>query len=169
MRVRVLMAIMLVALAFSANAQDDEFEPVDLPDNIAEKVAGLDQEKLDFLRGSGIFSFAGSHELLFERFKNKSPEDVEAYIDAMMRVKELMKFNPDTDMASIPLNTESPGFNSWKTRRPAEFDTPRNPVPVSRPMPIIATSTSPATRSSGVSATGILKNVGMPCFGPALM
>ncbi len=97
-----LIAMMVIAFGLSANAQD-EIEPVDLPDNIAQKVAGLDQEKIDFLRGSGIFSFAGSHELLFDRFKNKSPEDVEAYIDAMMRVKELMKFDPETDMESIPL------------------------------------------------------------------
>jgi agmatinase len=116
----------MIALSALAYAQDEEeFEPVDLPDNIAEKVAGFDQEKIDFLRGDGIFRFAGSHELLFDRFKNKSPEDVEAYIDAMIRVKELMKFDPETDMESIPLNTDSPGFNSWKTRRPAEFDTPR--------------------------------------------
>ena len=96
-RNRFLIAAMVIAIGLSANAQN-KFEPVDLPDNIAGKVAGLDQEKIDFLRGSGIFSFAGSHELLFDRFKNKSPEDVEAYIDAMMRVKELMKFNPETDM-----------------------------------------------------------------------
>jgi len=119
----------VIAFGLSANAQD-EFEPVDLPDNIAQKVAGLDQEKIDFLRGDGIFSFAGSHELLFDRFKNKSPEDVEAYIDAMMRVKELMKFNPETDMESIPLNTDSPGFNGWKMRRPAEFDTLRDAGPI---------------------------------------
>lgn len=128
-RNRFLIAAMVIAIGLSANAQN-KFEPVDLPDNIAGKVAGLDQEKIDFLRGSGIFSFAGSHELLFDRFKNKSPEDVEAYIDAMMRVKELMKFNPETDMESIPLNTDSPGFNSWKTRRPAAFDTPRDAGPI---------------------------------------
>ena len=89
----------MIALSALAFAQDEEeFEPVDLPDNIAEKVAGFDQEKIDFLRGDGIFRFAGSHELLFDRFKNKSPEDVEAYIDAMMRVKELMKFDPETQV-----------------------------------------------------------------------
>ena len=125
-----LLAVALLALAVSVSAQEDEFEPVDLPDNIAEKVAALDQEKIDFLRGDGVFSFAGSHELLFDRFKNKTPEDIEEYIDAMMRVKELMKFNPETDLDSIPLNTDSPGFNSWKTRRPPEFDTLRDAGPI---------------------------------------
>jgi agmatinase len=114
----------------SANAQDEEFEPVDLPDDIAAMVEAIDQEKVDYLRGDGIFGYAGSHEILFRRFRNKSAAEVEAYIDAMMRVDELMKFDPETDMASIPLNTETPGFNGWKTRRPAAFDTPREAGPI---------------------------------------
>ena len=90
---RVLTAIALLTLAVAAYAQDEEFEPVDLPENIAEKVEGLDQEKIDFLRGTGIFSFAGSHELLFERFKNKSPEDVEAYIEGKTSVKAIQQID----------------------------------------------------------------------------
>ena len=45
-----LLSVAFFLLTFTALAQDDdEFEPVDLPDNIAEKVAGFDQEKIDFL------------------------------------------------------------------------------------------------------------------------
>ncbi|MDA0679906.1 MAG: agmatinase family protein [Proteobacteria bacterium] len=128
---RVFAAVAILALCITAFAQDeDEFEPVDLPDDIAAKVSDLPQEKVDFLRGDGIFGFAERHELLFDRLDSKTPAQIEAYIDAMMRVTELMKFNPDTDMASIPLNTESDGFNAWKTRRPAEFDTPREAGPI---------------------------------------
>ena len=114
-----------------SSAQDgDEFEPVDLPDNIAEKVAGIDQEKIDFLRGEGALNFAERHDILFSRLEDKSPEAIEAYVDAMMRVVELLKFDPETDMESIPLNTESPYFNYWKTERPAAFSTPRQPGPI---------------------------------------
>ena len=130
---RSLLICLVMLLAYSvAESQDDanEFEPVDLPPSIADKVTDLPKEKIDFLRGDGIFGFAERHELLFERLDRKSPEEIEAYIDAMMRVNELMKFNPETDAASIPLNTEGEGFNSWKTRRPAAFDTPREPGPI---------------------------------------
>ena len=51
----------------------------DLPDDVATKVEGLDQDKIDYLRGDGIFGYAGSHEILFRRFKNKSAEEIEAY------------------------------------------------------------------------------------------
>jgi len=126
--------LIIVALTFGTSAygqdDDEEFPLIDLPDHIAEKVAGLAQDKIDFIRGPEIFGFAGTHELLFDRFKNKTPDDIEAYIDAMIRVNELMLFNPETDMESIPLNTEHRGFNSWKTKRPAEFDTPRDAGPI---------------------------------------
>lgn len=59
---RWLAILTMITLAVVTNAQGDEFEAVDVPDNIAEKVEGLDQEKIDFLRGDEIFSFAGSHE-----------------------------------------------------------------------------------------------------------
>lgn len=39
----------------------------------------------------------------FTRPKDKSPEAIEAYIDAMMRVRQLLRFSPETDRVSIPL------------------------------------------------------------------
>lgn len=131
-RVRfVLVAIVAsVALVGLALGQDDEVELVDLPHDLAAKVADLPKEKIDFIRGPGIFGFAGSHETLYARFEKKSSAAIESYIDAMIRVQELMLFDPETDMASIPLNTESRGFNGWKTKRPAAFDTPREAGPI---------------------------------------
>ena len=122
----VLLAISAVGLA----QEEEPFQPVDLPDSLAAKVRGLPQETIDFLRGEDALGFAERHELLFARLEPKTPEEIEAYIDAMIKVTELSKFNPETDPASIPLNTNSPGFNAWKVRRPAEFDTPRAPGPI---------------------------------------
>ena len=52
--------IALCALAVSAFGQEaNEFEPVELPDNIAAKVEGLEQEKIDFILFKGAF---GLHE-----------------------------------------------------------------------------------------------------------
>lgn len=113
-----------------AAAQDEEAEPVDLPAVIAEKVQGLDQDKIDYLASPKIFQFAGSHEILFNRLKSKSTQEIEAYVDAMIRVQELSQFDPETDMAAIPLDTEARGFNGWKVKRPAEFDTPRDAGPI---------------------------------------
>jgi len=130
MNSRLLWLSILVFGAYAAIAQDEDFEPVDLPDFMTEKVANLAAAKVDYIRGPRIFQFAGSHDILFRRLRNKTSEEIEGYIDAMIRVQELSAFNPDTDMASIPLNTEDRGFNGWKVLRPKEFNTPREDGPI---------------------------------------
>ncbi len=111
-------------------AGDDEFEPVELPADIAAMVQGLPQEQIDYIRSDAIFGYAERHDILFDRFRLRSPDQIESYIDAMMRVDELMLFNPEEDLESIPLNTDSDGFNWFRVRRPQEFDTPRDPGPI---------------------------------------
>ena len=127
---RVSLFVLVFFAPLSYSAEEDDFEPVDLPPELAEKLEGLDEEKLDFLRGEDALSFAERHDLLFARFHNKSAEQIESYIDAMIRIRDLLKFDPEQDLASIPLNTESSDFNWFRTRRPPEFDTPREPGPI---------------------------------------
>lgn len=126
----IFMAGIMAGTGVTALAQDDA-EPKlnDLPEALAAKVAGLPEEKVLFLRGDKTGGFAERPEILFARLAGKTPERIEVYIDAMMRVVELSKFNPETDEASIPLNTGD-GFNAWKVRRPAGLDTPRAPGPI---------------------------------------
>lgn len=120
------------AVAFVQETEQAE-EPAELaavPQSLVSKLSELSEEELLFLRGEAALGFAERHDLLFARLENKTPEAIAAYVKAMMRVVDLSKFNPETDEESIPLNTESKGFNRWKIRRPAEFDTPRSPGPI---------------------------------------
>lgn len=120
----------LFTASIAVAAEQEEFEPVDLPPELAKRLDRIPDEKLEFLRGEGALYFAERHDLLFARFRDKSADQIEAYIDAMMRVRELLKFDPEKDLESIPLNTESDDFNWFRTRRPPEFDTPREPGPI---------------------------------------
>ena len=56
--------ILFCLICSFAFAQEDEdaFEPVELPPEIAAKVRGLPQDKIDFLRGDGVFNFADRHD-----------------------------------------------------------------------------------------------------------
>lgn len=116
--------------AFEDEEKDNTYEPAEVPESLSAKLEQLSEEELTFLLGEDALSFAERHEILFARLENKTPEGIAAYVRAMIRVRDLSKFNPDEDMASIPLNTEAKGFNRWRLTRPPEFDTPREPGPI---------------------------------------
>lgn len=124
------MGIMVLLAAPVLADEEEEFELVDLPEFLQEITADWPQEKTDYLRGEGVFGFVDRHEVLYERFRNKTPEAISSYVDAMMRVEALNKFDPETNADSMPMDTESDYFNSWKSMRPPEFNTPRDPGPI---------------------------------------
>ena len=105
-------------------------ETPELPESIKQKVKTLPEEKVAFLTSEKALNFAARYELLFKRLEKKSPQEIEAYIDAMMQVIEESKFHAEKDMASIPLNTDYEDFNGWRIKRPAAMDTPRQPGPI---------------------------------------
>ncbi|MGB7214524.1 MAG: agmatinase family protein [Gammaproteobacteria bacterium] len=103
---------------------------VDLPDSLRPKLELLTPEQREFLGSDFVERFAPSREKLIEALEKRSPEEVKAYVDAMMWVERQQKFEAGRDFAAIPLNTESPTFNAWKIRRPRSFDPPREPGPI---------------------------------------
>ena len=117
----------LLAAEPAANAES----AAAVPDWLEAKIGGLTKAQRDFLLSDDAAGFAGTREKLYQRLQQKSPDEIAAYVEGMMSVKQAGKFNPATDMAVIQLNTESPEFNSWKVRRPASFNPKREPGPFS--------------------------------------
>lgn len=130
MRNLIACATLIAGFSWTSVAQEEQTQPAEIPESLSAKLEGLTEEELTFLLGDDALSFAERHEILFARLDSKTPEGIAAYVRAMMRVSQLEKYNPETDRASIPLNTESDSFNGWKVKRPAEFDTPRAPGPI---------------------------------------
>ncbi len=132
MRIRFATAITLVllsgAIAPSADAREAEKQP-EVPAWLAERIGNLSDAQREFLMSDEAEGFTGTREKLYQRLEGKSPEEIAAYVDGMMTVVQARKFNAATDMAAIPLNTESPDFNAWKVRKPASFNPKREPGP----------------------------------------
>lgn len=126
---------LLMALAGSVFAADEELsnslaELLEAqPAELQATIASLPEDKREYLSSEGE-GFAGTWEKLFVRLRGKSAAEVEAFVDAMQYLESASKFNPDTDMASIPLNTEAEDFNSWKLMNPRALTTPREPGPI---------------------------------------
>jgi guanidinobutyrase len=124
------MGCVLLAAPVALAAADDAPAAAVAPDWLEAKIGGLTPEQRTFLLSEEADRFAGTRERLYQRLRDKSPEQVAAYVEGMMSVVAAEKFDPQTDMASIPLNTESPEFNAWKVRRPASLGPQREPGPI---------------------------------------
>lgn len=126
-----LVSTLAIAAAFVGSIVIAEGSKPSLPPELARKVADLPKAKQDFLVSDIAEGLAGSYEKLFQRLENRSPAEIEAYVDALMSVADAAKFNPETDMASIPLDTSAKGFNAWTVMRPRLMDPKREPGPFS--------------------------------------
>jgi agmatinase len=109
----------------------DEAAPVELPAWLLEKTGGLAPEQREFLRSAEVEGFTGTRERLYQRLRDKTPEEIAAYVEGMMTVVAGRKFDPARDPSSIELNTEAPRFNGWKVRRPESLEPKREPGPFS--------------------------------------
>ncbi|MEE4110284.1 MAG: hypothetical protein V2I24_13100, partial [Halieaceae bacterium] len=124
-------ALWLAALLLPAavlGAEKDETPPP-APAELAAVLEELPEDKREYLMEEGE-SFAGTWAKLYTRLAGKTAAEVEAFVDALKHLEEAAKFNPDTDMAAIPLNTESDEFNSWKLMRPKALNRKREPGPI---------------------------------------
>lgn len=131
----IMAALALLLCIFSAGvfAQDDdeeEREPIEFPSSLDEKLATLTEEELEFLRTGPTRPFARTPELLIEALEKRTPQQVRAYVEAMIWVTEAEVFQEGVDLDHIPLNTDTPDFNTYAVRRPRSFDPDREPGPV---------------------------------------
>ncbi|WP_439107624.1 agmatinase family protein [Congregibacter sp.] len=123
----VLLGTLLMVLGAAPSIADEEVP--ELPSELQTTLDALSAEKREYLLEEGE-GFVGTWEKLFVRLRGKSAEEVEAFVDAMQYLENASKFNPETDMASIPLNTEIEDFNGWKLMNPKALATQREPGPI---------------------------------------
>ena len=125
-------AFLLSDAGFAADDDDNkENEAVPMPASLERIIKKLPDEKREFLMSDEAEGFTGTREKLYKRLDGKCGEGGEASVDGMMRVVEAGKFNPETDMAVIQLNTEAENFNGWKVKRPKSLNPEREPGPFS--------------------------------------
>lgn len=119
-------AILLIGSG-ALSAADEPMPPP--PPELQASLDALPESKRAYLLEEGE-GFAGTWEKLFLQLKGRTAEEVEAFVDAMQYLEEAGKFNPETDMSAIPLNTEAEDFNSWKLMKPRALASKREPGPI---------------------------------------
>jgi len=126
--------------------------PVVIPADLTAKLAVLGEARLQFLRSGKAKRFVHADQM-WDSFRAKSIEEIEATIDAMLATEEAEKFHEGRDLASIPLNTEATHFNGWKTKRPQELNPKRAPGPINLSRYMEARSGIPTFANAPVALT----------------
>ena len=130
------MSLLLLALSGAqaqytdAGGDEREDEVIEFPADLKPKFELLSEEQMTFLRSGPTQSFARTRELLIEQLERRNPQEVKAYVEAMMFVHAERSFDEERDSDQLPLNTAAPDFNAWHVRRPSSFDPDREPGPI---------------------------------------
>lgn len=114
--------------------RDQEKPPIELPDSVAPKLARLTEAEIEFLKSSKARRWAGDRDDTVAALDERTPEQVQAWVQAMMSVIDASRYVEGRDAPNIPLNTDSPEFNQWRLIRPRSMDPPREdgPLPLGR-------------------------------------
>jgi agmatinase len=124
------MAMAVILPAGAATPAEPSKPKVEIPADLQDKLKSLPPEKLEYVRSGKTLKFQRA-PVMFDVFRNRTPQEIEAAIDAMMSVDQAQKFDAARDQPSIPLDTASPAFNSWKVQRPQILNPKREPGPFS--------------------------------------
>ena len=106
-----------------------EPKPIDIPPDVAAKLAGIAPEKVALIKAGRTGRYV-EKDTLFERIRTLPPAELATYIDAIWTLNEQAEFKAGRDRITIPLDTASPMFNAWKTKRPLLLDPKRDPGPI---------------------------------------
>jgi len=124
------------AYPFDSNdpREEDDKPPIELPDSVAPKLALLTPQELEFLKSSDARDFTGPIEDTIETLNERTPEEVQAWVQAMQQVVNHNHYEEGRDTPNIQLNTSSPRFYAWRLQRPRSMDPAREagPVPLGR-------------------------------------
>lgn len=105
-------------------------EPIELPEAVMPLLKDLSAEDIELLKSGRAKSFTGGADGIQETIEEFSPEELQAWVDAIRTVLERRVYKEGRDAANIPLNTKSDNFNAWRLLRPRSLDPKREDGPI---------------------------------------
>lgn len=105
-------------------------EPLeDVPEDVQAIINSLPAEQAEFML-SGKTGSVLDEELMYEQLRELSDTELGAYVEAIMNIHDKIQFQAGRDPDNIPLDTDSPEFNSWRLKRPRSLDPAREAGPI---------------------------------------
>jgi agmatinase len=114
----------------TADPREEVPEPIELPESVMPMLKGLSADDIELLKDGRSKKFSGGADDIEETIAEFSPEELQAWVDAIRTVLEGSEYKESRDLANIPLNTESENFNAWRLVRPRSLDPTREAGPI---------------------------------------
>lgn len=132
-------ATTLLALGCSTEVDAAEHE---IPTHLEARLNALDTEQRAFLTGEAVQRVVPNWNRLLQELGRREGEALQTYVSDLMDIVEAMQYQPDEDLAEVPMNLDSPSYN-FTVRRPQELNEHRrDPGPITLSRYIRSTSAS---------------------------
>lgn len=98
-------------------------------------LSALSVEQREFVNGDAALKVVWSRDRLMQELARRSPEQMRRYVSDMMAAFAELAYQPDADMAAIPLNRDADNFGGRTTVKPAalwEYRRDFGPIHLSR-------------------------------------
>jgi agmatinase len=106
-------------------------EPAAHAEGVAPNLSLLSASQRSFLESDEPLRIMPSRLRLHQELVRRTPEQVVTYVADMMSAIEALAFNPERDLAFIPLDRESDDFNQWQVVKPQALnERSREPGPI---------------------------------------
>jgi arginase family enzyme len=105
-------------------------EPIELPDDVLPMLESLSPEDIELLKSGRAKKYTGGADGIKENISAFTPDELQAWVDAIRTVLEASVYIEGRDSPNIPLNTESEEFNAWRVLRPRSLDPEREAGPL---------------------------------------
>ena len=105
--------------------------PIEIPESVMPMLKDLSAQDIQLLKSGRAQKYTGGVEGIEETISAFTPNELQAWVNAIRTVLEGSVYKEGRDLANIPLNTDSEKFNAWRLLRPRSLDPKREAGPIS--------------------------------------
>jgi arginase len=115
----------------TVDPREEAPEVIELPESVIPMLEGLSSQDIELLKSGRAQKYTGGVDGFEETIAAFTPDELQAWVDAIRTVLDASVYKEGRDLANIPLNSESESFNAWRLLRPRSLDPQREAGPIS--------------------------------------
>jgi arginase family enzyme len=114
----------------TVDPREKEIPAIEIPESVMPMLKSLSAEDIELLKSGNAQKFTGGVEEIEKKISAFTPEELQAWVDAIRSVLAASVYKEGRDLPNIPLNTDSEAFNAWRLLRPRSLEPTREVGPI---------------------------------------